>query len=248
MFSPKALLTSAAAVAICLVTLGAYFHPRRTNTPGVVAFTATVETKMYDRSGAFKSMDVTVDAVREDGAHVFLRESINGSPVGVKSVTDPNSATRIVVDPATESLTTYHLSKEEVSQLRNIPVDCIGAEHNSILGFDVYKSTTTTSDEVGQLQVESWLAPALNCYPLRNVAILAKKDGSKRRNESQAISVTKGTPDANLFNIPVSYAERPPSQVLAEAARRKNSGQTPNAEWSSKIEDQVYSEHQGAKP
>ena len=93
-----------------------------------------------------------------------------------------------------------------------------------MLGYQVrkvVKDSLSTSDR--KVRFEAWLAPALNCDPLKTVNWGARNDGPFFMLEEIVVtSVTPGDPDAALFEIPANYVERSPGEVQAEYARRYN--------------------------
>jgi hypothetical protein len=78
-----------------------------------------------------------------------------------------------------------------------------------ILGYLVIPITTSESDDDGGTK---WIAPALDCYPLKETQLSSR--GS--HNEITVTAVAEGEPSATLFAVPANYIERPPSQVDAE--------------------------------
>ena len=81
---------------------------------------------------------------------------------------------------------------------------------------------TTSKSEGQSIMVEEWLAPGLDCLPLRVSATLQDSNGSViGRDVEDVSSVRLGEPDGSLFEVPSQLTERSPSQVMAaeKAAR-----------------------------
>jgi hypothetical protein len=94
---------------------------------------------------------------------------------------------------------------------------------DKVLGYDVKlleRDLLAPGPGGKKISVESWRAPALNCYPLREKLFLG--DGNEKivTHVREVISVMPGEPDATLFQIPAGWTERSPSQVYAEFERR----------------------------
>lgn len=160
---------------------------------------------------------VSILAVRQDGSQARVRKVIGARTFGNSIIIDVPSKTRISVDPATKSKTSYKISDRWMSEyLRSLTFVDIGTEEAVIEGHKAYKRVKTFGD-VGVTE-EEWLAPDLNYFPLRSIATTTK-GGVHVQLTRQAISVALGTPDPNLFTIPTDYVERSPIQVFQEAER-----------------------------
>jgi hypothetical protein len=69
-------------------------------------------------------------------------------------------------------------------------------------------------------QTDRWLAPALNCLPLRTEVTTSNESKVKGRLVEMYLTIKEGEPDSHLFEIPQDYVERTPSEAMMEAARR----------------------------
>src|SRR5262249_15516446 len=141
-----------------------------------------------------------------------------------KLIIDTNTKTRIAADGLTESLTTTRISDARVKQMRTKST-CTpdpSASHSSVLGYDVVQAIKTLpAGNHGFLCVELWVAPALDCYPLREIVYRSSGGGSEvLTNLREVTSVNPGPPAVDLFVVPRGYAERAPSAVFAEYDRR----------------------------
>lgn len=87
-----------------------------------------------------------------------------------------------------------------------------------MLGFQVFKSSTSLPSAEGELNaVESWVAPALNCFPLLETHYLARAGGTPKLTSKREITaVVVGDPDPSFFVIPSGNAEVAPSQLYEE--------------------------------
>jgi hypothetical protein len=83
------------------------------------------------------------------------------------------------------------------------------------LGIEVVKHE---NDLFGD-KLEEWRAPSLNCEVL--YSRLTLRDG--RGNETKAINVVKGDPDAAFFSISSELQERSPSEIMKLAAEKSKS-------------------------
>ncbi|HYM13825.1 MAG TPA: hypothetical protein VEU62_24005 [Bryobacterales bacterium] len=87
-----------------------------------------------------------------------------------------------------------------------------------VLGF----RTVVIQTESGPFLTTDWKAPDLGCATLRMTE--ERRDGPRgdatARFELSAVSVTVGSPDPALFEVPASYTEGSPSQLANASAAR----------------------------
>lgn len=79
--------------------------------------------------------------------------------------------------------------------------------HSNILGYDTILVSETDKNGTDM----RWVAPALDCYPLRSV--YRTTDG--RHNDFEASAVEEVEPPAVLFEVPSGYVERSPKEIEA---------------------------------
>lgn len=179
-------------------------------------FTATVVEKRFDASGDYKEQETYTYAVRSDGSsvEVFNRKYPDGQVRNARIVIDTSLGKRIVIEPATQSLTTTKLSKSNLEMLASRLTACrdsASVERVKVLGFSTVRETIRWAD--AQDHGDQWVAQVLDCYPLRlKVYLGANRSGS--RNEREVTAVSLGEPDGGLFAIPSEYVERAPSDVM----------------------------------
>ena len=194
-----------------------------------VPITVHAVQRHYDGSGKQVGSETMTKAVRNDASNVWVRETMDGRNVGIRAIIEVPKRTRTVVDPITESTTTYHLTPTDVKQ-----TDCakwypglssgsalLGREQ--ILGREVLHvkvDTRTRNNGQDGIYRESWIAPALGCIALKEVTSMYDQAKVKAYQVTEVESIKEGEPDAKLFNIPGNYTERPPSAVFQENARR----------------------------
>lgn len=182
-------------------------------------FTASLHETFYQypTGEQVKTRDLAV-AVAATGLRIEARHLVNPAGQGVEQriIMDPVRRSRVVVDGLTESLTTTPYTSR--------PVTCTNdatSKHSTILGYDVVESIEVRNQSGETWRTESWTAPALDCFPLRETTYIGKTGGSAvLTSVREATGVVMGQPAASLFEIPAGYTERAPSQVLAEFNRR----------------------------
>ena len=138
-----------------------------------------------------------------------------------------------MVDPFTESMSTWALSDEEVRHFRT-KHDCLGTtEHQSIelspspgtiLGYRVVKKITTPPTPIDGrfMRFEGWVATGLDCYQLRSTILdVTDPTAPVTRTQFEVVEIIPGEPDGDLFDIPAGYTERSPEDIEREIARRK---------------------------
>lgn len=201
------------------------------------------------------------------GEKVYTYESTygrrsDGSSVEVRRIADPEGNTReqrvvidltgkrrLTLDGLTQSVTTYALSEAQVAEHRRRPACPVEpAERDQLLGFDVVRIEERTRTGKGTgFRVEKWVAPALDCLPLRErVFVSHAGDRFELAWEAEVTSVELVEPPAEWFEIPAGYVERSPSAVLDEFRRRFPSSCSRCGERTDDILDQVYYAHQPA--
>lgn len=184
-----------------------------------VPFTAQVTGTYYQHpTGEVVKVVESVSARRADGSRADMW--LDGRQRIVLGI---HQKQRVSIDPLTESITTYPLSDRSVTSFTHVVPGCTedaNAEHTSLLGYDVVKSVDTK----GVYRVENWLAPKLDCLALKSTVLLEVNGSMLPFTVVEAHSIAVGDPDQTLFEIPKSFVERAPSQVLAEHDRRYPGG------------------------
>ena len=157
-------------------------------------------------------------ARRSEGTHMvsFSVESPTNEKGYVVEIFDFVKLTYSFLEPFTESVSTYHHTAQEMAELDGEKPGCTPDElaianapstPSFMLGYLVVPITTPESEAGAK-----WVAPALDCYPLRETQI--SRWGS--HNEITVTAVAEGEPSAKFLTVPANYVERPPSQVDAE--------------------------------
>jgi hypothetical protein len=141
-----------------------------------------------------------------------------------RAVTDISQGRHVLVDPFTESTTTYP-SKKLVEKIRRKPADsCPGKPGEKILGYESLAelATLTRTTAIGKTAttITTWRAPELDCAMLRQETRTVKPDGHVLFQVISATMVTPGEPPAWLFEVARGYTERSPNGVSAETAKR----------------------------
>lgn len=213
------------AVSFLVIIIGLTWHSISAQSKGRTPFTALKVTKLYDPNGIHRDTEIYLYAVRSDGSNVLVKQMAGNQLQGTKTITDVILKRKITVDPLTESTTTYPIRSDDyLLRFTRRPARCTddpNPERGTILGYEVVKVTRRIED-ANIVTIEEWVAPALDCYPLRSVTSLRAKDGTPGpRNEHEVVVVIPGEPEASLFEVPSNYTERSPSQVMSEWARRR---------------------------
>lgn len=221
--------------------------------PRYVPHTATVVTRYYDDAGSLKATIVSLRARRADGSLAKVKELVRDEVSGVKLIVDTVAGQRVAVDPVTQSKTTYHMSPKAILEhedFRQGACEKSGEEVEEIAGLEARKFRQEISQgnarlgPVWKTVVERWLAPALNCEPLRVDSHMVSPDGTLRgRTVDEVISVTLGEPNQSLFEVP-EYPEKSPSQVMAEYDRIHGRNECETCARSRSAQDAAYNSAQ----
>lgn len=219
------LLVGASFAAIAFGFLSSSMVSSRQASGGWRPFTAFLVEQKLSAEGKLPTQDwpdveYTTFARRSDGSSVtvFKRRNPNGDWVWSRRITDLAAGKELTVDPMTESVTTYPLPARNLESSRMKPQRCSqdsNPELGRMAGYDTEKVHRQIPAPEGS-EHDFWMAPSLDCFPLNQKTKFA--DGYV--NDRHAIFVLEGEPSPALFQVPGSYAERSPSQVFAEYAKR----------------------------
>ena len=208
-----------------------------------------VESHFRDSDGTLMSQSQKVWAVRSDGSVVEPRFSTapDGQMYQQRIITDAAQGKRIVVDGITESITTYVLTDRAVRALRTPGGGCLnrkGEEAEPVFGYATVRVEMPLADKT----VQEWLAPELNCVPLRSTLSKLMPDGTQRVLVRREVGdVAFGEPDAALFTAP-DWPEWSPSQVLELFRQKYGLPATAQLERTKQITDQAYQAQRTPRP
>ncbi|HLJ12984.1 MAG TPA: hypothetical protein VKV15_00690 [Bryobacteraceae bacterium] len=209
-------------------------------------YAATFDIQQFGPTGSIVSTQTAVKGERSDGSHVWVRAVLDNRSIGIRSIVDIPSRKRVTVDPVTESVTTYKLTSAEAQHLSS-PAQCasvVRGTREKILDFQAVQQNETITAGSRVITIQRWVAPALNCLALRSITDIVDDRELKAHIVEQASSIQLTPPDASLFAVPANYTERTPSQVFAEAARRKGQECTTCTSAASQQLDMAYRNRQ----
>jgi hypothetical protein len=206
------------AVVVCVVGI----RMRAQQSTKYIPFTATVVRARFNGQNQKTSEETITKAIRSDGSTAVsvMRLFPDGKQYQQLMIVDIQGKRRTVIDSATESITTYTLSSKTIDMLIKQYVDCrtLAAETQLIEGYsakhEVVRGAASSATQ------DRWVAPDLDCFPLKETSTRDANDPRSPHNETHTIAVVIGEPASSLFSIPGSYTERSPKQVLAEFAKR----------------------------
>jgi hypothetical protein len=181
-----------------------------------VPFTAVVETRIYDASGAEIGLETTWYAAKSDGSfarRVRLKRA-GQEAVEHLEVTDTDRGQHVSSYPSTKLRATMPLNSEDIERLRARPpagCDANAGEVGSVLGYRVMKHA------VGGF--EDYRALELDCFSLRATLVLRDANGTMwRRERREVLDIVLGEPRAEMFSFqPV--IQRVPAKAPSTAAR-----------------------------
>jgi len=190
----------------------------------------------------------TLHAVRGDGSSVEVRriDAPDGTPAEMRIIVDLALLRRFSIDGLTHSVTTYGINPKVAAQVA-ARAQCgqdSSALRSSLLGYPVVRDEQQTAVQSNGTtgKLESRRAPDLDCLALHETHTLVQTDGQTFvTNIRDVTSIRLGEPDSALFQVPASYTERRPSDVMTEFNRRYPAAAptSPLGFGSSKL-DQVY--------
>lgn len=219
----------------------------RSQQAGFRPFTATLIEDRYTPQGNKYYSEYSIHGVRSDGSYVDARraQDPDGQWVMRRLVVDLQAKARVTLDPTTQSRLTYPLPDGHVAEMRTPPASCTTAanpQESSLLGYKVIRAPLDFPPTPGDPlppQVDRSVAPALNCFALRETVNFRSEGVAGAHNEREVLFVTEGEPAAALFEIPSSYVERSPSEMFAEFAKRFP-GRTIGPPRTAQVLDQAY--------
>lgn len=241
-------------VTIALGAAAAYFLPASQAAGARVAVTVTSLHKWDIGHG--EAQQTAVEGFRADGSYaVWVRTylpdaSSAQSTLEMRSVESPVTRSISLIYPQVKSRTTFQMS-ERYAAFMTTPVSCESLwdrlaghmESTEYLGFRVLKHIVEPSKNEPNRDwlLERWMAPDLNCHPLRVVIWDIAADGSRKpRSVREAASVVLGEPDPKLFEIPADYAERPPSEAEREMAIRTSQPWAQPSHFSQRLSEKYF--------
>lgn len=221
-------------------------------TSAPAAFTASYVTTTHNSANVELQRAEAVFAQRSDGSSVLLQKTAGpGVPSGTRRILDVQKKRVVSVDPRTESISTFHYSDDELDHARNPPLSCeqhgkpLAQDHQPQMkmeGLDVVRFSGKMSST--ENPVVRWMAPALNCFVLQEEGTIVADQFRFRRTTA---SLSIGEPDPLLFEVPDSYTERSPSEVLALARVQMGLPETRNASHTYRSLDSIYKSRQEPK-
>ena len=216
-----------------------------------VALVATQTESGYDRAGEMKITGVSLIGVRSDGSTVLsqnLPKPGNRGVAEMRTIIDLERREEIAVDGLTESVSTVPIPLRAVEAYRKV-ADCTTDDPEArsiILGYEAVRTVEDRIRPARVLRIENWLAPALDCFPLRQVLSLGKTTADLSPASIKEVTrVTISDPPSSFFETPPGYTERSPSQRRAEFSRRYPEVAIPeNLRQADQQADQVYHQRQ----
>lgn len=184
-------------------------------------FTATV-VEMQHEGEEFHTTQILY-ARKADGssARIVYLEDPNGQPKEYKEIIDAPNSRHVVVDGLTRSTTTYN---DEWNWISDSCTDSElgGVDGGTIRGYKTIKLLDLMTLPAGPtIRIESYEAPALGCFVLRQKQYASLNGGPFELVQSREVTnITTGDPNGMLFAIPKSgYVERKPTEVFREFGR-----------------------------
>jgi hypothetical protein len=257
----------AIAVALATVSIARKTIAAAERSVARVPFVAKQVTSMYDSHGVLRHQLSSTYAIRRDGSWVELRTNADGRSISKRVIFDLGGKRRTTVIASTKSTTTYPLSKDELSAMTRpngencsamardrgelkLQVPLSGAK-TTLLDREVvhflWQSRPAGSNGASE-SVEEWLAPSLNCYPMKEIVSKSRPHAKEKgaRTVTEVLSVQLGDPDPSMFSIPPDYTEKPPSQVISEQAEQRER-KASDCEFARGELDKAYYSHRGAE-
>jgi hypothetical protein len=245
---------------VCLATvllaggikIGSGARPQSSRqSPTFTPFVLSEQETHFSRSNvAVKSVGYTI-ARREDGSLVrsFIIKDTD-SPDGTEGravfIWDVPSRKNIMLEPFTKSAMTQLRSPKEIADFLSSEKACSDA----ILSANSDRSTEQLLDHAvvrveeasDILHTVSWVAPDLDCFPLRQTVALLDSKHLGLHHDTIVTKIEIGEPPSSMFDVPQDYTERSPLEIQTEYARKSGGRQF----WGTTADDaeRQYRQHQ----
>ena len=188
----------------------------------LAAFTVEqVEERLPNVNAKPTSVMKVAFARRGDGSwfHSYPVQGQDGKTRELVEFADLGALISVHTEPVTKSAMSRHLKAVDLrSEISSSFEACDGsekspgAEHGELFGLE----TVHISKKLGSAGIDDkWVAPLLDCYPLRSV--YTAQDG--RQIKVAATNLSIGEPVGDLFRIPSGYVERSPREIDALYAK-----------------------------
>jgi hypothetical protein len=175
--------------------------------------------QMVELDPAFNQVASRVDSDSfwTDGSSMHMAISYNHEPLGWRQVVDLKARKRITIDSGTLSMTTYPLSSRAVElhqRLNKCEGQALASPGGTRLGYAVLKVTKTTGGTFKET-TDSFVAPALDCFPLKIDRTMRGEHGEViGRQITTTLQVIEGERPRSALAVEPDYAhERAPSTV-----------------------------------
>ncbi len=204
-----------------------FIYPGPLYAQGRTPFSAKTIERRFSVTGSEDATETITEAFKSDGSQAKIVKKLAATKqwAEAKTLIDVPERKRTELEPLTESRTTTPLSARYADYLRVKPKSCGegGALEKELIHgqavFKVMNEYTLPNGEVDR--VERWMAPGLDCFPLREKFSKGPKAGPFHLKLTREVTSLKvGEPDPSFFSVPAHFKERSASAVAAEFKRK----------------------------
>lgn len=184
-----------------------------------------------DMTAPPKRRDSTI-ARRSDGSRMNedlmpASDSPNGQGTLLRQFWDVTGRRSVLLEPFTMSVMTQYLSDSEIANYLSSEHGCSDLESSESSAQSAAARSISTmlghavvqvEDSDAHIKATSWVAPDLDCYPLKRTLWFLDLQGEYQQTTVRDIVI--GEPPDSMFDVGKDYTERSPSQVEAEYMTR----------------------------
>jgi hypothetical protein len=189
----------------------------------------TTKKVFRDAAGGVQLSSTIVYSARNDGSSASITTTLANDggrfPNVTKVVVDVATKRRVVVSMRSRSLTAYHLTDNDIKSITTSRQDsgCLipgsndqssDADPSALLGFNVVKIRNEQRGEHFRIPQETWMAPDLDCYVVKQNALVYRDGKLSGTNTIELASLRKDEVNEDAFLVPSNFTERKPSEVL----------------------------------
>ena len=211
-----------------LVSFGASYIAENSELQPVTPFTVkfTKITQLRDRA----EVKHNLYALKSDGSSAAWDErDIGLGPAMVKTIRDIQRREAVTYEPNVNGKVTTPLSEKDIRVAQMTRTSCVEPNQEfteeKFLGFDVLRTTHFIPEH--KVKLEKWIAPSLNCYPIKDALYTGQGSDWKMIGHSEATEITLGEPSPELFAVPPDYREMPRVELFQEMKKRVGQGHIP---------------------
>lgn len=187
------------------------------------AFVAHLRVLQFGNAQQPPHIQNEVYALRSDGSYVrrFETTSPKGEVGWAVDIIDIRNGKYTLVEPFTRTAVTFYRSETEMQNELRAKITCnasgemqsatsrVDSISDTILDQKVVQVIEKHTGSKREVTIEKWVAPDLDCYPLRK----SEWSQSGSHNETEVTKLEIGDPPESILEVPPGFLELSPLQM-----------------------------------